>query len=68
MTKIPFAVLGMRCWKCKKPMPGGLMLPEPLTPEGVGRMLVNMRILAQCQECMDANPSYLEFKEAKELE
>jgi len=53
-----FQLMGMKCWKCHKEI-GALVTPDYLTPEQFGVMLVALKVMPVCTDCIETNPRYV---------
>lgn len=59
-----FHVMGLKCYKCKNKLAGGLLIPleSKYTPEILGSFLTSNRILPICGECHKANPYRIDIE------
>lgn len=60
-----FQLLGLKCWKCHGDA-GALCIPfeSTDTPETIGSFLFSLRIIPECNNCINNNPRFLSFEVA----
>lgn len=60
-NRLRVVIMGLRCWKCHSQIPGGMVVPDPMTTREVSATLYRMRVLPICQDCIESNPTWVAF-------